>query len=140
MKYTWDGNTRELGAGSYPEPPDIPECNDPVCEECGWPLNVKEIDGKSLCWHCRCDHYLKIATDREKSNFIMHDRETMFRFLKNFWFENLNNDDQIEILYHAFVDLLGCKFEPVRQDQIDFISDFCEANSDEYGTFVEGIS
>lgn len=36
MKETWNGETRELGAGSYPEPPAVWEEERLCCEECGW--------------------------------------------------------------------------------------------------------
>lgn len=43
MKETWNGNTRELGAGSYPEPPAVREEERLCCEECGWERDLEGV-------------------------------------------------------------------------------------------------
>ena len=37
--------TRGLGAGSYPEAPELPE-EGARCERCGWHRGLKEVDGQ----------------------------------------------------------------------------------------------
>ena len=44
--------TRGLGAGSYPEAPELPE-EGARCERCGWHRGLKEVDGQLLCLECR---------------------------------------------------------------------------------------
>lgn len=138
MESTWDGNTRGLGAGSYPEPPDIPEYEYPVCEECGDDGNLAEIDGKTLCWHCRQKHYIKTAKESQKWEFIHHDEPTRLQFFKDYWFNSLDNYQQFLILRMGFTNTY--MHEKSKRKQLALITDFCEANLDEFASFVEGIA
>lgn len=65
MQNEWIGTT-EAGAGSYPEPPDVPEYTGPVCEVCGdygEGAKLRENEhGNVLCQWCRQDYALKSAT------------------------------------------------------------------------------
>lgn len=102
MKSTWDGNTRGLGAGSYPEPPDVPDYDhEPRCVECGWTQDLKEVDGKLLCRDCREAYYLENCRDLYW-RFITGSPEERRRFAVDWWFNNLWEDTQGEILFRAF--------------------------------------
>ena len=75
MLSEWFGTT-EAGAGSYPEPPDVPEYNGPECAECGdygEGAKLREhIDGRILCKWCREKETLKAASLSEMLEFIVN--------------------------------------------------------------------
>lgn len=94
--------TRGLGAGSYPEPPDIPETPQALlCEECGDDYNVKEIDGVPLCLDCRKRYYLETRKN-EIWEFINSSVNLQYDFAVDFWFlETLKKSEQARIALEA---------------------------------------
>lgn len=145
MSSTWDGDTRELGGGSYPEPPDLPEYDNPECEECGCYDSVKEVDGKNLCWACRCKEYLETADEAKIWEYIQHDEDTRLKFFRDFWFKSLSDTEQFLILRMGFTDsyMWSEKYPPYKEkkkEKLELLKDFCQANLDDFSSFVEGIA
>lgn len=101
MKSTWDGNTRGLGAGSYPESPDLPEPEEPECAGCGWRRDLREIDGALLCRDCAEKYLLEHCRNRYWK-FITSSSEEKRHFALNWWFQNLPEETQGEIAFRAF--------------------------------------
>ncbi len=101
MKDTWDGNTRGLGAGSYPAAPDIPEYEDPACAECGWQQGLREIDGVLLCRDCAKKYVLEQCEESFWA-FITGSPEEKRRFALEWWFQNLPEETQGEVAFRAF--------------------------------------
>lgn len=66
--------TTEAGAGSYPEPPDVPEYTGPICERCGdYGEDAKlrqDEDGRVLCKWCMEKEVLETASSQEMLDFI----------------------------------------------------------------------
>ena len=95
-----DFENRELGGGSYPEPPDTPETERPVCDECGEEENVKEVSGIALCRACREEFYLQAYQDK-MWEFINREPIDRYNFSVNFWFSQLPKNDQAVIAMEA---------------------------------------
>lgn len=104
MTDTWNGETQGLGAGSYPGAPDLPDYDhEPRCAECGWGQDLKEINGILLCRDCREVYYLKNCRDLYwKFISESYSGSTKRDFALVWWFDNLPEETQGEILFRAF--------------------------------------
>ena len=106
MSFVFD--TVEAGAGSYPEPPYVPESEVIECEECFETEGLKETDGMILCPHCRAKYIFENSTCEDRMGFIndgtLDDRKD---FYITFYFENLGSRDKLRIVQQHFEQNVG---------------------------------
>lgn len=101
MSFIFD--TVEAGAGSYPEPPYVPESEVIECEECCETRWLEEIDGKLLCPHCRADYIFDNSTDEDRWAFINDgSQDDLKDFYLAFYFEDLSSRDKLRIVRQYF--------------------------------------
>ncbi len=138
MKSTWDGNTRGLGAGSYPAAPDIPEYDGPTCAECGDDRNLKEIDGKLLCRDCREAYYLENCRNLYW-RFISESfsGSTKRDFAVCWWFDNLPEETQGEILFRAFQREFDSSLPQIVNLRETEISGYVKDNAGDFLDYIE---
>lgn len=130
--------TRGLGAGSYPEPPDIPETpRDLFCEECGDDYNVKDIDGRALCMDCRKRYYLK-TRQNEIWNFINSSVLFQYEFAVDFWLlETLEKSEQARVVLEALKREVSFPL-PENQGYLRYLLlKFANRNDDEFLDYLD---
>lgn len=136
MQNTWDGDTRGLGAGSYPEPPDLPEQDGPACEECGWQRDLKEVDSRLLCRDCREDYYLENCRSKYWE-FITGSRRIRRDFAVDWWFENLPEETQGEIAFRAFQRELDSCLPQLLNLREEEIAGYVKDHADDFLEYIE---
>lgn len=87
--------TAEAGAGSYPEPPYVPEPELPECEECYETRDVAIVDGHALCPHCKADYIFRHADYDDYMRFIRDNLEEQKDFFLDWFFDNLGNLEKL---------------------------------------------
>lgn len=128
--------TRELGAGSYPSAPDLPEEERWSCFDCGWSDDLKEVDGRLLCRDCRETYFLENCRD-SYLDFINSSREQRQEFFLEWWFENLPEREKAEIAVRAWQEKYRLK-EPGLQSEADgIIRDYVQSEGDAFREYIE---
>lgn len=92
--------TKGLGAGSYPEPPFMPASSSPVCDMCGDPDELLEVEGMVLCRSCREKFYLEACRDK-MWDFINAQPMDVYNFAVDYWFHQLPKSDQGRVAMEA---------------------------------------
>lgn len=96
-------STVEAGAGSYPEPPDIPETNPRECSECFETSALKMTDGKLLCPHCRAEYLFDNSSYKERIAFIESGSVgEQLDFFENWYFKELGSSSRLKLLKKVF--------------------------------------
>lgn len=138
MRDTWDGDTRELGGGSYPDPPDQPEYDEPECEECGWAQGLKKVDGILLCRDCREKYFLEQCRGRYWDFITKNDHgRTKNDFVLNWWFNNLPKETQGEILFRAFQREYESSLPQVLNLREEEITGYVKDHADDFLDYIE---
>ena len=127
--------TRGLGAGSYPEAPELPE-EGARCERCGWHRGLKEVDGQLLCLECRTEYYREACRGRYWS-FINRSREEQRRFALEFWFQNLPPEEQGRIAMEAFCHEYETPFPQKQNEKSGIVSEYIHSSKSEFADYIE---
>lgn len=93
--------TTGLGAGSYPEAPDIEE-NTQVCENCGYDKKLKEYEGIILCRSCRMEKFFEDATEEDFDKYISSDPEIEQDFYLNWFLDGMTKQEKLDVAKKAF--------------------------------------
>lgn len=132
--------SREAGAGSYPEPPDLPEFPDECCDECGIDdVELVEVDGRNLCSRCRGDLYMK-QVPQVMWQYITQNSSVAESFFRDFWFESLSDKEKVDIMWGAFVAKHVDYTKPFGQfkgDSEKAIEEFISQDKESFACFVE---
>lgn len=130
--------TRGLGAGSYPDAPDIEEDTGPVCSKCGDPRelhDLREVDGELMCRWCLEDYYLDNC--RDKYWGFIKTPEQQYEFSVKHWFLTLEPKEQARIALEAFQREFSGPF-PQRQNLRDeIIRDYMEISKSDFADYIE---
>lgn len=94
--------TAEAGAGSYPEPPYVPEPELPECEECYETRDVAIMDGHALCPHCKADYIFYHAGYNDYMRFIRDNLGEQIDFFLRWFFEGLSEIEKLEAVRPFF--------------------------------------
>ena len=138
MERTWDGNTRGLGAGSYPEPPDLPEQEDLACEECGWRQGLRKIDGLMLCRVCAGNYLLEHCRDRYWEFLTNNERGLTKRdFALHWWFENLPEEVRGEVAFQAFQREFASSLPQILNLREQEIGGYVKDHADDFLDYIE---
>ena len=127
--------TRGLGAGSYPEPPDIEEDTGPRCA-CGETHNLREVDGVTMCRWCREDYYLDNCRE-DYWEFINASVADKFDFAVTRWFLTLEPQEQARVAVEAFQREFSSPFPQLQNLRDEIIRDYMEVSKSEFADFVE---
>lgn len=94
--------SREAGAGSYPEPPDLPEFPEECCDECGIDdVELVEVDGRNLCSRCRGDLYME-QVPQVMWQYVTQNSSIAESFFLDFWFKSLSDKEKVDIIRGGF--------------------------------------
>ena len=131
-----DFENRELGGGSYPEPPDTPETERPVCEECGDDYAVREINGHQFCQTCLQDYYKKAYHDWFWE-FINSNPVDKLNFTLKYWLPLLPKEEQADILIHAFKEYYSVPFQWGKYQFEHLLDSYVEDNTPEFADYMD---
>ncbi len=126
--------TSGLGAGSYPEAPDLPEHEEPECFNCGWTEGLEEVDGILLCRDCREKYYLENCRDQYLA-FVSGPQEIGRLALE--WFLGLDEEEQGRVAAECFKQEFSFPL-PQKQNQRDeIIAKYVQANAEAFAEYIE---
>ena len=128
--------TRGLGAGSYPEGPDLPGEEEEKCWECRSPHDLKEADGRVLCRACRKKYYLENCRE-EYWGFVGRSAGERRRFAVEFWFLNLPPEEQGRIALEAFQREYSSPFPQKQNEKAGLVNEYVHDSAEEFAEYME---
>lgn len=130
--------TAEAGAGSYPEPPYVPEPELPECEECYETRDVAIVDGHALCPYCKADYIFRHADYDDYMRFILDNLAERTEFFVKWYFDNLSDFEKQDVVRLYFENRVPQKEREIQATSYvseykpDF-ADFMERTAKQYG-------
>lgn len=126
--------TAEAGAGSYPEPPYVPEPELPECEECYETRDVAIVDGHALCPHCKADYIFRHADYDDYMRFILDNLAERTEFFVKWYFDNLSDFEKQDAVRFYFENWV-----PQKEREIQATSYVSECKPD-FADFMERMA